>query len=88
MPTLSSGRYIVQLVVVFTPSLLSVVGATEIDETSDADSRSCLIRSPQYGSAWGAHAKLLKIWRREWDSILALNPKPLSTDLKRLAQST
>ena len=27
-------------------------------------------------------------WRREWDSILALNPKLLSTDFKRLAQST
>jgi hypothetical protein len=27
-------------------------------------------------------------WRREWDSILALNPKQLITDFKRLAQST
>jgi len=28
------------------------------------------------------------IWRREWDSILVLNPKLISTDFKRLAQST
>jgi hypothetical protein len=26
-------------------------------------------------------------WRREWDSNLALNPKLLITDFKRLAQS-
>src|ERR1035437_10098647 len=40
----------------FTSPVISVVGAAEIDETSNTDSGSRLVGSPQYGSA-RAHLK-------------------------------